>query len=337
METLEGGCSEAGRSEDRSIKKVCFKEIDGDLDVVMVVDLDQVPSLSWKERLMGKMPRVVGRELEAIDFDEEKDFVLIEGNVMRSFINASEAYGSLMLVERRSRRNLNVARKNDIEFLERVVVNSRFEALETLMEKYGYQWERSWLEVVLGHNGARPLKGTKTFESERVAKKIGQVNDMSQGNHAGEEGPKGNLRKGREELIWLGIGQFQKVKEITQSRETWGDKLLPGPNGADPSPNVGTVEVHKEDRVAKFSSWSVEGETTATFHHMLRIEGFMEVLVALKERFLGTKKYSIVVFKENVHPNPLEIAISGQKENVGVRNVTTSMHFCWGRIGFVFS
>ncbi|MBA0553722.1 hypothetical protein Golob_012873 [Gossypium lobatum] len=35
----------------------------------------------------GKMPRVVGRELEAIDFDEEEDFVLIGGNVMRSFIN----------------------------------------------------------------------------------------------------------------------------------------------------------------------------------------------------------------------------------------------------------
>ncbi|MBA0679658.1 hypothetical protein Goari_011415 [Gossypium aridum] len=40
----------------------------------------------------GKMPRVVGRELEAIDFDEEEDFVLIEGNVMRSFINCIPGY-----------------------------------------------------------------------------------------------------------------------------------------------------------------------------------------------------------------------------------------------------
>ncbi|PPS14518.1 hypothetical protein GOBAR_AA06055 [Gossypium barbadense] len=87
METLEGGCSEASRSKDQSIKKVHFKEIDRDPNVVMVVDLDQVPSLSWKERLMGKNPRVVGRELEAIDFDDEKDFVLIEGDVIRSFIN----------------------------------------------------------------------------------------------------------------------------------------------------------------------------------------------------------------------------------------------------------
>ncbi|KAK5811421.1 hypothetical protein PVK06_026752 [Gossypium arboreum] len=215
METLEGGCSEASRSKDQSIKKVHFKEIDRDPNVVMVVDLDQVPSLSWKERLMGKNPRVVGRELEAIDFDDEKDFVLIEGDGIRFFINDFEIvyfqgpwiiYGQYLTIQ------LWTMDFDPTQPYPSVVM-SWIHLPETLMEKHGHQWKRSWLEVVLGYNGARPLKGTKTFESERAAKKNGQV--------------------------WE---RYLRESIVVRS------------NGAASSPNVGTVDVHKEDGAMKLST-----------------------------------------------------------------------------------
>ncbi|MBA0853993.1 hypothetical protein Goshw_024710 [Gossypium schwendimanii] len=202
----------------------------------------------------GKMPRVVGRELEAIDFDEEEDFVLIEGNIhlpgiprymykrkilweiggmvgkvakldfntdirvrgrfarMAIYVNLDKPLVSQVLIN-------GVLQRIEYEYLPIVCFfmwplrtckgnlskgfshpsasdEGNSNALETLMEKYGHQWERIWLEVVLGRNGAGPLKGTKTFESERVVKKNGQVNDMSQGNHAGGRGSKGKSKEG---------------------------------------------------------------------------------------------------------------------------------------------
>ncbi|MBA0679727.1 hypothetical protein Goari_011480, partial [Gossypium aridum] len=52
----------------------------------MVVDLELVPTLSWKEKLLG-IVRDSRREIFGIEMDEEDDFVFVEGDITSSFVN----------------------------------------------------------------------------------------------------------------------------------------------------------------------------------------------------------------------------------------------------------
>ncbi|MBA0708988.1 hypothetical protein Golax_024061 [Gossypium laxum] len=52
----------------------------------MVVDLELVPTLSWKEKLLG-IVRDSRREIFGIEMDEEDDFVSAEGDITSSFVN----------------------------------------------------------------------------------------------------------------------------------------------------------------------------------------------------------------------------------------------------------
>ncbi|MBA0731152.1 hypothetical protein Golax_020607 [Gossypium laxum] len=74
-------------SEDRNTKKVRFKEGNKDKAIDMVVDLDAVPTLSSRDKLLGK--RVVGIEetnvVSGIGVNEDFDF--LEGDVTRSIVN----------------------------------------------------------------------------------------------------------------------------------------------------------------------------------------------------------------------------------------------------------
>ncbi|KAK5812241.1 hypothetical protein PVK06_027663 [Gossypium arboreum] len=80
-------------SEDRNTMKVWFKEGNGDVAIDMVVDLDAVPTLSSRDKLLGK--RVIGIEetnvVSSIGVDEDFDF--LEGDVMRSIVIGILAIG----------------------------------------------------------------------------------------------------------------------------------------------------------------------------------------------------------------------------------------------------
>ncbi|KAK5786551.1 hypothetical protein PVK06_041188 [Gossypium arboreum] len=74
-------CIETFTDEERNTKKVRFKKVGKDSIDNMVVDMIPVKEVSWKEKLMGK------NVSESGDVISDGDFVIEEGDILRSSIN----------------------------------------------------------------------------------------------------------------------------------------------------------------------------------------------------------------------------------------------------------
>ncbi|MBA0874178.1 hypothetical protein Goshw_012977 [Gossypium schwendimanii] len=72
---------------DRNAKKVRFKETEGEEGIDMVVDLSPEPTLSWKDRLLGKG----SLERNNVSTDSyrvfKEDFNLLDRDITRSMVN----------------------------------------------------------------------------------------------------------------------------------------------------------------------------------------------------------------------------------------------------------
>ncbi|KAG8494050.1 hypothetical protein CXB51_011564 [Gossypium anomalum] len=78
-------CIETFTDEGRNTKKVRFKEVGKDSIDNMVVDMIPVKEVSWKEKLMGR------NVSESGDVISDGDFVIEEGDILRSSINGIPA------------------------------------------------------------------------------------------------------------------------------------------------------------------------------------------------------------------------------------------------------
>ncbi|MBA0826552.1 hypothetical protein Goarm_011388, partial [Gossypium armourianum] len=90
METIslcEGDGDEVQSIEDSSTKKVRLKEQRVDSDVAMIVDPTPNPSLSWKERLVGKGPIDSRKGSVVTRLGVEDNFDFMDGDITISIIN----------------------------------------------------------------------------------------------------------------------------------------------------------------------------------------------------------------------------------------------------------
>lgn len=68
-------------------KKVCFKDLVIWSDVEMVVDLTLAPTLSQKDKLLGKGLHIPKRVNEGFNANVDDDFSLLEGDVKKLLVN----------------------------------------------------------------------------------------------------------------------------------------------------------------------------------------------------------------------------------------------------------
>ncbi|KAH1121732.1 hypothetical protein J1N35_004892 [Gossypium stocksii] len=87
MDSNQGSESDSGADSNRNTKKVRFKEVGDGENINMVVDSDQQPTLSFKDKLLqGGMGSLDGNPTDMTDWNEN-DLVLLDGDVNTSIVN----------------------------------------------------------------------------------------------------------------------------------------------------------------------------------------------------------------------------------------------------------
>ncbi|KAK5840333.1 hypothetical protein PVK06_009227 [Gossypium arboreum] len=83
--------SKSRSADDRETKKVQFKEGDGEDHANMVVDLDSLPKVSWKQMLMGKGVQFMRKGLDLLQLISLKIWNFFQGDVKKSIVNGISA------------------------------------------------------------------------------------------------------------------------------------------------------------------------------------------------------------------------------------------------------
>ncbi|KAK5812784.1 hypothetical protein PVK06_028224 [Gossypium arboreum] len=76
--------TESWSTDDQEMKKVGFKDRDGEADVEMVVGLDSQPKVSWKQMLLGKGVSNQEKGSRSSEVECTEDFEFLE-NIVKKY------------------------------------------------------------------------------------------------------------------------------------------------------------------------------------------------------------------------------------------------------------